>query len=468
MDVQIDTEAGRGRRDEIYRQIRAAVLDGRLRAGEALPPSRELAQRLAVSRNTVSAAYDRLTAEGFLVTRVGAGTFVRAGATGAEAEGKPDPLRPLAEWDEVPAPPVLSHARPRYDFRVGIPDVSLFPFGTWRRLSAGELRGSDPDILGYGNPAGHSGLRAAIARHIGVSRDVRVTGEDVVVTNGAQQALDLLTRVLLRPGDRVALEDPGYPPPRRLLGALGVHPVAVRLDEEGLVVSEIPDGTRAVYVTPSHQFPLGMSMSLSRRLELIEWARRHDAVIVEDDYDTEFRYTGRPLEPLHSLDESGRVVYIGSFSKVLLPALRLGFVVAPRSLRAALVKAKHLSDWQTNGPVQATLARFIEDGSFAKHVRRARREYRARHDRLAEALVGEFADLGTPVPAQAGLHVSVLTERPTGNLVRAARELDVALFSLGGFGMRREGPRGFVLGYGAVQLADIEPGLRRLRAASSK
>ena len=213
---------------------------------------------------------------------------------------------------------------PRFDFRTGIPDATLFPYQSWRRLLVRQLRPAAVGLGAYGDPAGHPGLRQAIARHIGLARGVQAGAEEVVVTNGTQQAVDVVARVLLAPGDRVAVESPGYGPPRRLMASLGAEVLGVPVDDQGLVVEAIPPRTRLVYVTPSHQFPLGMAMSLPRRLALLAWAERHDAAVVEDDYDSEFRYGGRPIEPLQTLDGSGRVIYVGSFSKTLLPTCALG------------------------------------------------------------------------------------------------------------------------------------------------
>ena len=259
----------------------------------------------------------------------------------------------------------------------GIPDARLFPYQTWRRLLTRELHADAEDIGVYADPAGHLGLRQAIARHVGTARGVSTTAEDVVVTNATQQAVDVVARVLLAPGARVAVEDPGYRPPRRLLASLGARVTGVPVDDQGLVVDAIPAGTRLVYVTPSHQFPLGMTMPLPRRLALLDWAERHDAAIVEDDYDSEFRYGDRPIEPLQTLDTSGRVIYIGSFSKTMLPTLRLGFVIAPPSLRRAVRTAKFVTDWHTTLPAQAALARFIDEGYLARHVRKMRQVYQA-------------------------------------------------------------------------------------------
>jgi GntR family transcriptional regulator / MocR family aminotransferase len=342
-----------GRKDltgEIYGQLRRAILDGRLPPGGRLPASRELAAQLSVSRTTVVVAYDRLIGEGFISARVGAGTFVSDGLPGAghRTGATGGILRPRPIWEDL-APLVFERAA-EFDFRPGIPDARLFPYQSWRRLLAREFSATAVGAGHYADPAGHAGLREAIAGHIGVSRGVQATAEDVVVTNGTQQAVDIVARVLLAPGDRVAVEDPCFGPPWRLLQTLGAKVTGVPVDDQGLVVDAIPPGTRLVCVTPSHQFPLGMSMSLPRRMALLAWAERHQAAILEDDYDSEFRFGGRPIEPLQTLDQAGRVIYVGSFSKTLLATLRLGFVVAPASLRPAVRAAKLLADWHTPLP----------------------------------------------------------------------------------------------------------------------
>ncbi|MDX3193989.1 PLP-dependent aminotransferase family protein [Streptomyces sp. MN03-5084-2B] len=466
MDFHVSL-AGRGDLSvRIYRQLRDAVLDGRLRAGERLPPTRELARRLAVSRNTVAVAYDRLTADGFLTGRVGAGTYVSAELPAPKPRKAPSTRgpRPKAVWRSLPAP-VAAGPDPVFDFRVGIPDAALFPLDTWRRLLARELRDT-AGFAHYAEPGGHPGLRAAIARHVGVSRSVRADAGDVLVTQGAQQALDLLCRVLLEPGDRVAVEDPGYRMAKLLFASHGAEVVGVPVDGEGLDVDALPSRTKLVYVTPSHQFPLGTPMSLARRTALLAWADRTGAVVVEDDYDSEFRFSDRPLEPLQSLDRDGRVAYVGSFSKTLLPMLRLGFLIAPASLRDALHHARQLSGWHGDLPAQAALAGFIDDGLFARHLRRATKVYADRHERITTTLDRVFAGRLTPVPSAAGLHLCALAADGTDLEPIAARAAaaGAAIQTLsdlcGGF------PRqGVVLGYGSIPLDSIDAGLAVLAGA---
>jgi GntR family transcriptional regulator/MocR family aminotransferase len=476
--------------EQIREQLRAAVLAGRLRPGDALPASRTLAARLGVSRNTVSTAYERLAAEGLLTTRTGAGTFVSGPPPtvewsapaapgsgpepGAGAEPPADPgtprLRgavfPRAVWNRIPPAPDLSHS-PRFDFRPGMPDVRQFPFATWRRLLNQELRASRAGNGLPDQPSGHAGLRSAISRHIGLSRAVRAEPEDVLVTNGIQQAADLVGRVLLAAGDTVAIEEPGYRLARLLFESLGARVVGVPVDDQGLVVDALPPEARLVFVTPSHQMPTGVVMSLPRRLALLAWASRHGAAILEDDYDSEFRYTDQPLEPLQCLDGEGRVIYAGSFSKVLLPTLRLGFLVAPPTLRHALRSAKFLTDWHTSLPAQAALARFIDEGGLARHLRRSRNVYRRRHELVSAALTGELARWLEPIPSAAGLHIGAFLRDAVADRIgrvladASAAGVEVLRFSyVAHIGSSRPG---LLFGYGAIPAERIEDGLDRFR-----
>ena len=469
MDLHITIDAQVNLAEQIYQQIHDAVLGGVLRTGEALPPTRVLALRLGVSRNTVATAYDRLFAEGFLTTRRGAGTFVRGltsadheGAIAHESAGDHGPLRPRPVWDHLPEPIDLSTSF-TFDFRVGVPDARLFPYATWRTLIGRQLRAS---AVGTGMPcppAGHADLRAAIVRHLRVSRGVRADPDDVLVTSGFQQAFDLISRVLLEPGMSVATEEPGYAPPRLAWRSHGAKVFGVPVDVEGLVVDALPDHARLVYVTPSHQFPTGVAMSLRRRVALLAWARRHNAAIVEDDYDSEFRYTNQPLEPLHRLDHDGHVLYVGSFSKILLPTLRLGYIIAPPSLGHALRAAKHIADWHTNLPIQAALAEFIDTGGLARHVRRVRREYRQRHHRIAEALAGPLSAWLDFIPSAAGLHLGAYAKAgtDTAELLTRAKAAGVGLldFSI----VSGASTPGIAFGYGAIATDRVDEGLRRLQ-----
>jgi GntR family transcriptional regulator/MocR family aminotransferase len=334
---------------------------------------------------------------------------------------------------------------------------------------AEQLRREAPDRGVYAHPAGHEGLRGAIARHIGVSRGVQTVAEDVVICNGTQQALDVIARTLLAPGEIIAVEDPGYSPPRMLFRSLGLDMRPVRVDGDGLVVEELPAETRVVYVTPSHQYPLSLTMTLQRRLALLDWAERNDAAIIEDDYDSEFRFGGRPIEPLQTLDTSGRVIYVGSFSKTLLPALRLGFIATPPSLRRAIYAAKYVADWHSPLPAQAVLARFIEDGDFARHLRRMRSVYEKRRNLILATLRRDFREFLEVIPSAAGLHLTALAVDPqrfdVSAGIRRASEMGVEVHDLSRIGAGAADMRGVMLGYGAVATDEIAEGLALLRSA---
>jgi GntR family transcriptional regulator / MocR family aminotransferase len=454
----------------IYRQLLDAILDGRLRSGERLPPSRELARRLDVARNTVAVAYERLLAEGFLVARVGDGTYVSDAAPVASRSRRAPSgrdVRPRPIWRTLPVG--LTKPALTYNFSVGVPDSALFPFETWRRLVGREVRRATVGSGQYRDPAGHEPLRAAIARYAGVARAVRAGADDVFVTQGAQQAIDLVGRVVIEPGDLVAVEEPGYRQARYVFETLGARVAPVPVDADGLDVAAIPSGARLVYTTPSHQFPTGVPMSLARRGMLLDWARGEGALVVEDDYDSEFRYSTRPLEPLQSIDREGRVIYIGTFSKTLLPLLRIGYLVAPASLQPALTAAKWLADRHGETFTQAALARFLEEGLLARHVRKATRIYAERHDLVLDLLTRNFADWLEVVPSSAGLHVCARLRADAAvdidaAIVRAA-DRDVAVESLADYCAKSPGESGLVIGFGGIDVDRIEPGLRRLGAA---
>ena len=468
MAIHVSLVGRKNLRGEVYHQLRAAVRAGQLRPGEYLTPSRELARALAVSRSTVVAAYDRLAAEGFVTSRPGGGTFVSEGLTQAKRGARmrsDSALRPRPVWNSFDLP--IGFLPALFDFRTGLPDASLFPHQAWRRLVARALRVAEKAERVYQHPAGQLSLRSAIAHHIGISRGIEASAEDIVITSGTQQALDFLARVLFSPGDRIAVEDPGYRPPRELFRSLSLRVIGVPVDHDGLVVDALPSRVRAIYVTPSHQFPLGVTMSLARRRALLAWAERNDAAIIEDDYDSEFRFGDRPLEPLQTLDTRGRVIYVGSFSKTLLPTIRLGFVVTPRSLRPAVQKAAFVAHWHAPTLTQTTLAHLINGGEFARHIRRVNRIYRERHEVLVGTLSRNFSSHLELIPATTGLHVTALARRASAKQVAAvvwrAAQADVALHDLSLLAVSGGPPPGIILGYGAISAEQIPGGLRRLR-----
>jgi GntR family transcriptional regulator/MocR family aminotransferase len=469
MDLHITLAGTQDLGRQLYEQLKQAVLSGRLPVGAALPSTRELALRLDVARNTVAGAYEQLIAEGFVEGRRGSGTFVRIAPAHTAPPRKQPPaelaLRARPLWSQLELPAERPVDAPRYDFRVGTPDPRLFPYADWRRLVARQLRPPLKPARSYSDPAGHPRLREAIARHLGIARSIRADAADVLVTNGTQQALDLIGRVLLEPGSCVAMEDPGYPLARMSFQAHGVEVASIPVDDEGMTLEALPDRARLVYVTPSHQFPLGMSMTLERRMALLAWAQRRRAAVIEDDYDSEFRFGGRPLEPLHTLDTSGRVLYVGSFSKTLLPGLRLGYVVAPPSLRSALRTAKLVADWHSPPFLQVALAQFIEDGLLARHLRKARRQYQERRERLESALQRHLGDSLKLVSGEAGLHLSVLFRDARVDpdaVVQSARDAGVGVSAVSRFSVSRKPVRGLVIGYGAISASAIDDGVQRL------
>ena len=470
MDIHVSLKGRGDLSARTYRQLADAIVEGRLRRGERLPATREMARRLGVSRNTVTTAYERLAAEGYVTGRVGAGTFVAAehASAGPARRAPAGDARPRAIWRAADLSAYAAPEAVAYDFRVGVPDPHLLPLAAWRRCVTRELRPSAVLAPGADEAGGHPGLRRAIARHIGVSRAVQAAADDVLVTHGTQQALDLIGRVLLEPNACVAIEEPGYARIRELFTRLGARVVGVPVDRDGLIVSAIPAAARLVYVTPSHQFPLGVAMSLDRRLALLAWASRRGALIVEDDYDSEFRFSGRPLDPLQSLDRDGRVIYVGSFSKVLRPLVRLGFLVAPASLQPALRAAKLFADSSGVLPTQAALARFIDEGLLARHIRTAAREYARRHERIVGTLAGDFSRWLSVIPSAAGLNVAaraVPAAKKDWNVIAArALEAGVRVYPLARFCRERPAQAGLVIGYGLIPLAKIDEGLRRLRA----
>lgn len=471
--LELPAKGSRQRLAALHTQLRAAILDGRLKAGLRLPATRELAQALKLSRNTVVAAYDLLLSEGYVVARRGAGNYVadlleRRGRMRATI-GHDGGDRRLAPYWRAVRPTAM--AAPRVfddDFRVGTPDYRQFPFEVWRRLSARALRDLSKGPPMYRHPCGRPALRQAIARHVSFARAVACEADDVVVTSGAQQAFDLLARVWVTPGRTVvAVEDPGYPPMRAAFAAAGAKVVPVPVDAEGIVVEKIPAEARVVYVTPSHQFPLGMSMSPNRRAALLAFAAARQAVVIEDDYDSEFRYGARPLDALQTLDRNGSICYVGTFSKCLFPALRLGYLVAPPWLQPALAHAKELADWHCDVPAQDTLAAFIAEGHLARHVRKMRKVYAERREALLTALARHELDVWS---SDAGLHLSAKLPRairPDVLVERAAAE-GIRLEALKGYALGRNAPNGLVFGYGLIEAARIGRAMERVARLLSR
>ena len=392
---------------QVYEGLRRAILEGRLRPGQRIPSTRGLAVELGVSRLPVLTAYDQLLHEGYLAGRIGSGTFV-------SAELPDDLLRSPVSAAAPRVPRRLPRARDEgglSPFRTSLPALDRFPHGVWGRLVARHAHALKPSQMAYGDPAGLASLRAAVAEHLRAARGVRCEAEQVLIVSGSQAALRLAAGVLLARGDRVALEEPGYPGARAALGASGAELVAVPVDEEGLSVASLQrrgGRVRAAYVTPSHQYPLGTLMTAARRLALLDWAVQRQAWVLEDDYDSEYRYVSRPLGALQGMDPNQRVLYIGTFSKVLFPAVRMGYLVVPPPLWQRFVDAREAFDLFSPTLYQLALAEFLREGHFARHLRRMRRVYQDRRDALLAGLARHCADRLTVHNADAGLHVAVL------------------------------------------------------------
>jgi GntR family transcriptional regulator/MocR family aminotransferase len=462
---------------DLHRELRSAILDGRLRPGLRLPSTRSLALGYGVSRNTAIAAYDLLLSEGYAVARGGSGTRVAdtlprspksapSGRVSASSKRRVNRF-----WRErTTRPRLLVSPHPPLSFQLGIPDVSAFPIEVWRRLSAEVYRAVPTSAALDADPQGRPALREAIAQHISFTRAVACSPENIVVTSGAQQAFDLLARVLVTPQrTRVAVEDPGYPPLRAALEAAGARILTVPVDHEGLMVERLPSNARIICVTPSHQFPLGCVLSARRRTSLLDFAQARGAVVIEDDYDGEFRFTDRPLDALQTMDRADSVFYVGTFSKSLLPTLRLGYIVAPPWARSALLAAKSLSDGPCCGPTQETVAALIRGGHLARHVRKMLTTYTRRREALLDLIGRDLRRWLEPVPSSAGLHVAALFNVPMDDRTAAERLLreGVGIRALSAFSHRRSPPRGLVFGYGATEQPAIVEGVDLLRRCLS-
>lgn len=477
--VTIDRTSSEPLQQQVYASLRGAILARQVRAGMRLPSTRSLAADLGVSRNTILAAFEQLCAEGYLDTKTGSGTYVAAEL--------PDDLlsvRRRAESARIVAPPprvsrragVLS-ARITTEpvqaraFRAGVPALDLFPLRLWSRMVAAQWAKADRDrsLLGYGAAAGLPRLRSAVARYAGAARGVQCDAEQVIITSGLQHALQIAAQVLIDAGDPVWFEDPGYPAARAALAAEGAHIVDVPVADDGLdvaVATERCASPRLIYVTPSHQYPLGVTMSVARRLQLLEAARRADAWIIEDDYDGEYRHSTRPVPAIQGLDAHHRVIYVGSFSKVLFPAVRLGYVIVPPTLVDTFARARSLSGRTSPSIDQAVVAEFIDDGHFERHIRRMRAVYRQRQDALIEAAEKYLAGAATVGRTDAGMHtIAWLHDIDEIDATRAAAEEKIEVTPVSSYCGQRRLPPGLLLGYGGLTPRQIRAGAETLARA---
>lgn len=463
---------------QIYRRLRELILRGELADGTRLPSSRILAKEIGVARVTILQAYTQLEAEGLVQARRGAGTIVDAGLHGPDFERKISGLAyqpEVTEWglralgpdDTTERISTTDHID--IDFGVGRSFAQTFPYAIWRRLLARYLSTDDAMLSRYGSAAGFYPLRQTIADYLARERGVRCTAEQVVIVSGAQQALDILARVLLNPGDEVIVETPGYRDAFALFRLHGLRMRGLPVDDQGLPVDELPrdSSTRLVFVTPAHQFPKGGAMPTTRRLALLNWAVERNALVVEDDYDGDLRYGGRSLAALQGLDQSGSVVYLGTFSKVLFPALRLGYVVLPLSLLDVFVRAKDLVDRGAPTLTQAAVADFIAEGHFERHLRRLRHLYGRRRAVLVEALDAHLSGRLSFSSLAAGLHIMVYLDPAIDEtrLVRNAAARGVRVYGGRSFHLEVPAPPSILLGFSGLQDGEIREGVARLAAA---
>ncbi len=496
--IELDRRQGLSR--QLYQALRVRVLDGRLASGTRLPASRDLAAALSISRNSVVRAYDQLYAEGFIEGRVGDGTYVAqlpqsslpakklsTKLSTGFSTGLPTALS--TNWLDLPVIPsskvihrgalvrveknhlAKPPSGPPRAFRVGVPAFDLFPFEIWAKLNAAFWRKPDFQQLCYGDPAGDQRLRGLIAAYLRSSRGMQCSAEQIVITSGAQQAISLCAQLLVEPGDGVAIENPGYRAAGHAFAVAGAKLHGVSVDNEGIDCAELNglSDCRLAYVTPSHQYPTGVIMSLARRLELLAWAERTDGWIIEDDYDGEYRYSGAPLAPLAALDRQARVLYVGTFGKVAFPALRLGYLVLPIGLVEAFSQRRAVDVRHSEVSTQAVMAEFMAAGHFQRHIRRMRRAALSRRNTLLTGWPTGIAGVGSLPSVAAGLHLTVVVDTLAREqeLIDKAASVDIEINALSSYWLPDskkplDQRAGLVLGFAAVCESDIIEALGRL------
>jgi GntR family transcriptional regulator / MocR family aminotransferase len=459
---------------QVYLRFREAILSGAFAPGKKLPSTRDLAAQMGISRTVTVLVYEQLASEGFVAGKAGSGTYVSADLNrfkqprseesrnlrlsryGSSAVGARARL-------EVP----LKRQALRYDFAYGRSDLEDFPFEMWRRTFLRCARMAPVSELDYGPACGSVALREAICTHLRHSRAVVCDPEQIIVVNGSQQALDLITRVLLEHGDKVVIEEPSYQGTREILLAAGAKVLGVPVDRDGLNIARLPQSARLVFVTPSHQFPTGVVLPLSRRLALLEWAKRKDAVVVEDDYDGEFRYEGQPVDSLQGLDNEGRVIYVGTFSRTIFSSLRIGYLISPRRLLPALTAAKWLSDRQTATLEQNALAEFISDGTYGRYLRRVRRKNASRRQALLNAVRIYLGNRVEITGESGGAHLVLWLKARTveDNVIEAAASRGVGVYGIRPYFTGTPPRGGLLLGYSRMREKDVAEGIRRLGSA---
>ncbi len=462
--------------DQLVRALRTEI--AKAQPGTRLPPTRDLAKELGVSRNTVTTAYSELVNEGHIVSRFGAGSVVAERLVGKPAaelpQTRPATVAPVLSHfarrlQSLEPSPILERPELKYDFRYGLPVTDEFPFSKWSRIVARRATVSATSNIGYGHPGGYPALRAEIAEYLARARGIQCRPDDIVVTNGSQQALDLIARLLIDPEDGVVIEEPHFEGAREAFAAAGARIIAVPVDKDGLQTAKLPGASahcRAVYVTPSHQFPTGAILSAARRRELLDWAGEHNAFVVEDDYDAELRYDVRPQASIKAVDSGDRVIYVGTMSKVLFPSLRIGYIVSPRHLLPSLLAAKHVCDRQTPLLLQSSLSDFIAQGHFDRYLVEQKRlcgRKRAAFMRAVDECLGEHV---TVQGISAGIHALVwLNKRTSGDvpkLIDAAAQAGVGIYPVTPYFLHAPRKAGLLLGYASMEEALIREGIERL------
>jgi GntR family transcriptional regulator / MocR family aminotransferase len=478
--VALDAAGSTPMYDQLSEWFRRAIVDGRLRPGQRVPSTRSLAKELKISRVPVLSAYEQLYAEGYLETFVGAGTCVARSIPGEtvksvdatqwhalqqHAQAAP---RKIAQRVEGLRTPPQTWANNQGAFRVGLPAIDHFPITTWSKLVNQHTRRPPIEQMVYGDPMGYLPLREAIAEYLGTVRAVRCDASQILITTGSQQGLQLCAHALLEAKDPVWMEDPGYPGARQALRTIGAEIIPVPVDEDGLHVEEgirLNRNARAVYISPSHQFPLGYTMSAARRMQLLNWASRSGAWIIEDDYDSEYRFGGRPLASLQGMDTEDRVVYVGTFSKVMFPALRVGYLVVPKDLVHAFAAVRDAFDTFSPTLYQVVLTDFIREGHFARHIRRMRALYLERRTVLREAIDAYMDGLLEVIGTEAGMQLAALLPAGVDDVAVSikAKQHGISARPLSISYAQPPARGGVILGYSGASVHELREGVRRLR-----
>ncbi len=479
--VSLDRRSSAPLYRQVYNEIRNAILDGRFLPGQQLPPSRELASYLQVSRTTITQAFEHLMLEGYIKGQQGSGTYISddipenllysnySGETAANCRE----LSPQQQAQMQALINCIKRESRDYNlflpFKPGLPDLTAFPFHTWAKLLSRSTGQLPPAAFGYSSSAGYKPLRRAIADYLRVARGVRCEPEQVIITSGAQQAIHMVQRVLLQKGAKIGFEDPGYPDARNIFATAEMELLSMPLDEEGLNFESAGDKPEMIYVTPSHQYPLGITMSLNRRLALLDYAKQNNIWILEDDYDSEFRYNGLPISSLQGIDNAGLVIYMGTFSKVMFPGIRLGFLVVPPNLIEGFIAARFLGDRQSSIVDQAALEQFITGGHFGRHIRKMRLLYQQRRDALYENVEAYLADHWEMTLPEAGLHTIawLKTEPDDGTYASRLGHEGILTPPLSSYVVHQTQRPGLVLGYAAYSEEQSQQVLKTIARLTS-